>query len=106
VFRDVGVPDALVDRADDVLRPIVDAGYVRHDKSGDTRPYLYDGAIHRNVQSQQLARQSSPKPSHRSRHRERHAGELLRHRPQPLLRVGVMGDAARRHHDGMAALLA
>lgn len=56
VFRDVGVPDALVDNADRVLRPIVDAGYVRHDQPGDTRPYLYDGAIHRNVQSQQQAR--------------------------------------------------
>lgn len=59
VFRDVGVPDALVDKADDVLRPVVDAGYVRHDKPGDTRPYLYDGAIHRNVQSQQQARDPS-----------------------------------------------
>ncbi|HKV22661.1 MAG TPA: PE-PPE domain-containing protein [Mycobacterium sp.] len=59
VFRDVGVPDALVDKADEVLRPIVDAGYVRNDKPGDTRPYLYDGEIHRNVQSQQLARESS-----------------------------------------------
>jgi diacyltrehalose acyltransferase len=58
VFRDVGVPDALVDKADEVLRPIVDAGYVRNDKPGDTRPYLADGEIHRNVQSQQQARVS------------------------------------------------
>ena len=57
VFRDVGVPDALVDKADQVLRPIVDAGYVRHDQPGDTRPYLYDGEIHRNVQSQQQVRE-------------------------------------------------
>lgn len=57
VFRDVGVPDALVDKADDVLRPVVDAGYVRHDQPGDTRPYLYDGEIHRNVQSQQQVRE-------------------------------------------------
>ena len=49
-FRDVGVPDDLVDKADEVLRPVVDAGYVRHDQPGDTRPYLYDGEIHRNVQ--------------------------------------------------------
>ena len=57
VFRDVGVPDALVDKADEVLRPVVDAGYVRHDQPGDTRPYLYDGEIHRNnVQSQQQVR--------------------------------------------------
>jgi diacyltrehalose acyltransferase len=57
VFRDVGVPDALVDKADDVLRPVIDAGYVRHDQPGDTRPYLFDGGIHRNVQSQQQARE-------------------------------------------------
>ena len=59
VFRDVGMPDALVDKADDVLRPVVDAGYVRHDQPGDTRPYLYDGEIHRNVQSQQQVREPS-----------------------------------------------
>ena len=58
VFRDVGVPDALVDKADQALRPVVDAGYLRHDQPGDTRPYLYDGEIHRNVQSQQLVRES------------------------------------------------
>ena len=57
VFRDVGVPDALVDKADEVVRPVVDAGYVRHDQPGDTRPYLYDGEIHRNVQSQQQVRE-------------------------------------------------
>jgi diacyltrehalose acyltransferase len=57
VFRDVGVPGALVDKADEVLRPVVDAGYVRHDKPGDDRPYLYDGEIHRNVQSQQQVRE-------------------------------------------------
>ena len=57
VFRDVGVPDALVDMADQVLRPIVDAGYRRHDEPGDPRPYLSDGEIHRNVQSQQLVRE-------------------------------------------------
>ena len=58
-FRDVGVPDALVDKADEVLRPVVDAGYVRHDQPGDTRPFLYDGEIHRNVQSQQQVREPS-----------------------------------------------
>ena len=58
VFRDVGVADALVDKADEVLRPVIDAGYVRHDQPGDTRPYLYDGEIHRNVQSQQQAREA------------------------------------------------
>ena len=76
VFRDVGVPDALVDGADRVLRPIVDAGYVRHDRPGDTRPYLYDGAIHRNVQSQQQARElsrndSDEKPDIGAQRRER-----------------------------------
>ncbi len=59
VFRDVGVPDAMVDKADDVLRPVIDAGYVRHDQPGDTRPYLHDGEIRRNVQSQQQVRESS-----------------------------------------------
>jgi diacyltrehalose acyltransferase len=57
VFRDVGVPNTLVDTTDEVLRPVIDAGYVRHDKPGDTRPYLYDGEIRRNVQSQQQARE-------------------------------------------------
>lgn len=47
VFRAVGVPDALVDKADGVLRPVVDAGYVRHDKPGRSRPYLYAGEIRR-----------------------------------------------------------
>ncbi len=56
-FRDVGLPDTLVDKADQVLRPLVDAGYRRHDKPGDPRPYLYDGEIHRNVQSQQQVRE-------------------------------------------------
>jgi pimeloyl-ACP methyl ester carboxylesterase len=51
VFRDVGVPDELVDKADQVLRPIIDAGYVRHDQPGDTRPYLDDGEIRRNAPS-------------------------------------------------------
>lgn len=40
------VPDALVDILDLVLRPIVDAGYRRHDQPGDPRPYLSDGEIH------------------------------------------------------------
>jgi hypothetical protein len=57
VFRDVGVPNTLVDKADEVLRPVIDAGYVRHDQPGDSRPYLYDGGIHRNVQSQQQVRE-------------------------------------------------
>ena len=30
---------------------------VRHDQPGDPRPYLYDGEIHRNVQSQQQVRE-------------------------------------------------
>ena len=29
----------------------------RNDQPGDTRPYLYDGEIHRNVQSQQQVRE-------------------------------------------------
>jgi pimeloyl-ACP methyl ester carboxylesterase len=79
VFRDVGVPDALVDKADEVLRPVVDAGYVRHDQPGDTRPYLYDGEIHRNVQSQQQARTSlegHDSGSDVGEQRRAHRGEL------------------------------
>ena len=30
---------------------------MRHGQPGDTRPFLYDGEIHRNVQSQQQARE-------------------------------------------------
>ena len=56
VFRDIGVPGALVDEVDQVLRPIIDAGYVRNDKPGDTRPYLHDGEIRSNLQNQQQIR--------------------------------------------------
>jgi diacyltrehalose acyltransferase len=80
VFRDVGVPDALVDKADDVLRPVIDAGYVRHDQPGDTRPYLYDGEIHRNVQSQQQVREQwrerSEKGQNVGQERREHRNEL------------------------------
>lgn len=56
-FRDLGVPDELVDKFDAVLRPVIDSAYARHDQPGDTRPYLQDGEIRRNVQSQQEDRQ-------------------------------------------------
>ena len=74
-LRLIGVPDKVVDRADQVLRPIVDAGYRRHDAPGDSRPYLADGGIHRNVQSQQLVREQSPesvekKPEDRQQRRK------------------------------------
>jgi diacyltrehalose acyltransferase len=62
-LRDLGLPDKLVDKADQVLRPIVDAGYRRHDAPGDPRPYLHDGEIHRNVQSQQLVREQKREES-------------------------------------------
>jgi diacyltrehalose acyltransferase len=62
-LRDLGFPGDLVDQADRVLRPIVDAGYVRHDLPGDSRPYLSDGEIHRNVQSVQQAREQSAEAS-------------------------------------------
>jgi diacyltrehalose acyltransferase len=80
VFRDVGVPDALVDKVDQVLRPVVDAGYRRHDEPGDTRPYLSDGEIHRNVQNQQQAREPwrarrDEEPDDRQKRRE-HRSEL------------------------------
>ena len=56
-FRDLGIPDKVVDKADRVLRPVVDAGYRRHDEPGDPRPYLSEGEIHRNVQSPQQVRE-------------------------------------------------
>lgn len=62
VFRDVGVPDEIVDRADAVLRPLIDAAYVRHDQPGDTRPYLADGVIRRTVPSPPPARASASTP--------------------------------------------
>jgi pimeloyl-ACP methyl ester carboxylesterase len=55
-LRDIGVPDSWVDRADEFLRPIVDAGYIRHDLPGDTRPYLSDGLIRRNSAGPQQTR--------------------------------------------------
>jgi pimeloyl-ACP methyl ester carboxylesterase len=74
-LRLIGIPDKIVDRADRVLRPIIDAGYRRHDKPGDTRPYLADGEIHRNVQSQQAVREQSQeavedKPADRQQRRK------------------------------------
>ena len=62
-FRDVGFPESLVDRADQFLRPIVDAGYRRHDRPGDSRPYLSDGSIRRNVQGAQQTREQSREES-------------------------------------------
>lgn len=47
-FRDLGVRDGVVDSVDRVLRPVVDAGYVRHDRPGDPRPYLSEGRLRRN----------------------------------------------------------
>ena len=40
------MPDALVDRVDEVLRPIIDSAYLRHDELGDERPYFSNGKIH------------------------------------------------------------
>jgi diacyltrehalose acyltransferase len=54
LFRDLGVPDELVDEVDAVLRPVIDSAYVRHDQPGDTRPYLHNGAIRRTVGSEQV----------------------------------------------------
>jgi pimeloyl-ACP methyl ester carboxylesterase len=52
-FRDFGIHDTVMDNVDRFLRPIVDAGYVRHDQPGDTRPYLSEGTIVRNGQAAQ-----------------------------------------------------
>jgi diacyltrehalose acyltransferase len=99
VFRDVGVPDALVDKADDVLRPVIDAGYVRHDQPGDTRPYLHDGEIHRNVQSQQQVRE----PSRELAEAEQNAGQERReHRSE--VRQAIREDLRDRVEAGIGQL--
>ena len=99
VLRDVGVPGTFVDKADDVLRPIVDAGYVRHDSPGDTRPYLRDGGIHRNVQGQQVARHSArariEQTADRFKERRAHRREV---------RQGIRDDVRERLAAGSAAL--
>lgn len=56
-LRAVGVPDRVVDRADQLLRPIVDAGYRRHDQPGDSRPYLSNGRIRRDGHDAQQTRE-------------------------------------------------
>ncbi|BBX18936.1 PE-PPE domain-containing protein [Mycolicibacterium duvalii] len=53
-LRDIGVPAPVVDLADRFLRPVVDAGYRRHDEPGDTRPYLADGEIQRGAALPQI----------------------------------------------------
>jgi len=53
ILRDIGVPDQWVDAIDNILRPIIDSAYVRNDKPGDSRPYLYNGEIRRNVETPQ-----------------------------------------------------
>jgi len=99
VFRDVGVPDALMDKADDVLRPVIDAGYVRHDQPGDTRPYLHDGEIHRNVQSQQQVRE----PSRERAEAEQNAGQERReHRSE--VRQAIREDLRDRVEVGIGQL--
>lgn len=45
VLRAVGTPDRAVDVLDNVLRPIIDAGYSRNDKPGDPRPFLDHGVL-------------------------------------------------------------
>ena len=52
-LRSFGVPDLLVDQVDEVLRPIIDSAYLRHDEPGDRRPYFSDGKIQANVQGRQ-----------------------------------------------------
>ena len=58
-LRDIGIPDRVVDRIDQVVRPIVDAGYLRHDQPGESRPYLSEGRIRRNVQGARQTRERS-----------------------------------------------
>ncbi|BBX66857.1 PE-PPE domain-containing protein [Mycolicibacterium psychrotolerans] len=88
-LRDLGVPDRLVDAADRILRPLVDAGYRRHDRPGDRRPYLSDGRIRRNG-----ARADVTEPTTRAAEQraERHASAGL---PRA---VGKTRGAAPRAH--------
>ncbi|MCW1958501.1 MAG: PE-PPE domain-containing protein [Mycobacterium sp.] len=44
-LRLIGVPDKAVDALDNLIRPIIDAGYSRNDKPGDPRPYLDHGVL-------------------------------------------------------------
>ncbi len=59
-FRLVGIPDQVMGKVDQILRPVVDAGYLRHDKPGDHRPYLSDGEIHLDVAGVQQVRERWP----------------------------------------------
>jgi len=66
-LRAIGFPDRVVDRADQLLRPVVDAGYRRHDQPGDSRPYLSDGRIRRDGQGAQQTREQSREDAPRRR---------------------------------------
>lgn len=74
-FRDVGVHDSVMDDVDRMLRPIVDAGYVRHDPPGDTRPYLSEGKIRRSPAD---APEAGPDPGNRTRATDQGARRGLR----------------------------
>lgn len=54
-LRSIGMPDSWVDQVDEVLRPMIDSAYLRHDEPGDTRPYFSEGKIHPNVQAPQAS---------------------------------------------------
>ena len=60
-LRIVGVPAKIVDTIDNVLRPIIDAGYSRNDAPGSTRPYLFHGAIRTGPNPQQTPRHRAPR---------------------------------------------
>ena len=45
VLRVIGVPNRAVDALDNVIRPVIDAGYSRNDKPGDRRPYFDHGVL-------------------------------------------------------------
>ncbi len=84
-LRLVGIPDQQVDEVDRVLRPVIDAAYRRHDEPGDTRPFLYDGEIRRNVQNQRQTRETRPKLGLDRRARPLNVGES----PQDLAAPSV-----------------
>ena len=91
-LRAVGIPDRLVDRADELLRPIVDAGYRRHDEPGDSRPYLSEGRIRRDGQGAQQTREQRRE----DRRQQRAGGDAEPDQSGPDVRDSKSDTAERR----------
>lgn len=59
-FRVLGVPDPIMDSVDDLIRPVIDAGYSRNDAPDDPRPYLDHGVLKSRVRP--VAKAAAPAP--------------------------------------------